>query len=160
MTSPAFRLLSLFLGLGALLLAGCSTAPRIGGVSVQVADLRPVDATLFETRATMTVRYINENVIPLGYSGASFQLRLNGSYVGKAVSDQPIGLPPLQSITQDVTLYLENAALLRQAIASARDGVVSYRLDTVLLQTLGEEKTRVKTSAEGSIDISALAKPQ
>jgi LEA14-like dessication related protein len=140
-----------------LCLASCASGPRLAGITVQLVDLRPADMTLLETRAVMTLRYVNENVIALGLSGGSHRLFINGKYVGKGVSNAPVGLAAMSAVTQDVTINLENGALLSQLASAAREGAVHYRLESVLIQRLGDRRNDMKTSYEGSIDLSGLA---
>lgn len=141
----------------AFVFAGCSSVPRLGGMTVQLVDLRPAEVTPLETKAIMTLRFTNENVIALGFSGSTHRLFINGKYVGKAVSDQPLGLAPLTTTTQDVTIYLENGALLRQIAQIAHDGAVKYRLESSLAQTIGESRNRINTSSEGSVELPEFA---
>lgn len=143
-----------------VLLTGCSPG-RPQGISVSAVSFRPTDASLLESSGVLTVRYTNENIYPLGYSGSKHKLYLNGSYVGTAVSDQPFGVPPLNTITQDVTVHLENIPLVRQLIAIRDTQTASYRLDSVLFQTVDEERFEAKLHSEGTVDLrglSALAK--
>lgn len=142
--------------LASLILAGCSGV-KLGGVTATVVDFRPTQASLLESTGTLTVRYTNENISPLGFSGSSHKLYLNGSYVGKAVSDRPFGVPPLNTVTQDVTLHLENLALVRQLLAVRDSQTAAYRLESVLFQTVYEEKFEIKTRSEGSLDLRGLA---
>src|ERR1041384_4320791 len=105
------------LALASLLFAGCASYAFKGGIGVSLVDFHPTDASLLESRGTLTVRYTNETISPLGYSGSTHKLYLNGSYVGKAVSNTPFGIPPLNSVTQDVPVQFENLALVRQLLA-------------------------------------------
>jgi LEA14-like dessication related protein len=140
-------------------LAGCGGSNiQQGGITVVPIDLKPVNATLLESEAILTLRITNENIGPLGFSGSSHRLYLNGSYVGNSVNDRPFGVPPLRSITQDVTIHFENLALVRQLASVGESRTASYRLETVLHQTIYEDKTQLKVHAEGSLDLSALAK--
>lgn len=125
-------------------------------MSVALVDFRPTDASLLESRAVLTLRYTNENISPLGFSGSRHKLYLNGSYVGTAVSDQPFGIPPLTTTTQQVTIQLENLALIKQLVAIRESQTVAYRLESVLFQTIYEDKYQVKTNSEGSIDLRSL----
>ncbi|QYM79296.1 LEA type 2 family protein [Horticoccus luteus] len=141
----------------ALVIAGCTSVPRLGGITVHLVDLRPSAVAPLETTAVMTLRYTNENVIALGFSGGTHRLFINGKFVGKAVSDQPIGLAPMTTATQDVTVYLDNGALLRQLAQVARDGAVHYRLESSLAQTIGDRKNQINTSSEGSVELPEFA---
>lgn len=151
------RPLSLFFALLSLVVAGCSHGGRPGGIDVSVVDFRPTDASLLESRGILTVRYTNENISPLGFSGSRHKLYLNGSYVGTAVSNQPFGVPPLTSVTQEVQVQLENLALVRQLVAIRDSQTAAYRLESVLFQTIYEDKFEIKCRAEGSLDLRSLA---
>jgi len=152
-------LTSIVLGLCAVL-TGCTTGVKPDSITVSVADLKAADATVLETRLTATLRFTSESLNAFGFSGSSHKLYLNGTYVGRAVSNTPIGLPPLSTTTHDVTLVLENAALVKQLLAARDNPVVNYRLETVLFTTSGEDEMRVKGTAEGTIDLRALQASQ
>jgi LEA14-like dessication related protein len=145
------------LALLSLCVAGCGSSVQQGVVTVVPIDIKPVNATLLESEVVLTLRITNENIGALGFSGSSHRLYLNGSYVGNAVNDRPFGVPPLQSVTQDVTVHLENLALVRQLAALGESHTASYRLDSVLYQTIYEDKSQMKVHAEGSLDLSRLA---
>lgn len=157
MTLRPFALGAFLFAALAFVFAGCGSVPRLGGISVQLVDLRPADVTALETKAIMTLRFTNENVIALGFSGSTHRLFINGQYVGKAVNDRSLGLAALTTVTQDVTIYLENGALLRQLIQVAHDGAVKYRLESSLAQTIGDRRNRIDTSSEGSVALPGFA---
>ncbi|MDB6093652.1 MAG: Water Stress and Hypersensitive response domain protein [Verrucomicrobia bacterium] len=150
---PIFALL--LLGVG-LLLNGCNTTAKPDSVTVTVADLKAADATLTETRVIVTLRFTSESVNAFGFSGSAHKLYFNGGYVGKAVSHTPIGVPPLSSVTHDVTMILENAALVKQLLTVQGNPVVKYRLESVLFATAGEEEMKLKSQSEGTINLSGL----
>jgi LEA14-like dessication related protein len=140
----------------AALLAGCSSAVRPDSVTVSVADLKPADASATETRIIVTLRFTSESLNAFGFLGSTHKLYLNGGYVGKAVSSKALGLPPLSTATQDVTMVLENAALVRQLLSAGGEPVVRYRLESVLHTKSGDDEMRVKSKYEGSIDLRHL----
>jgi Conserved secreted protein len=135
---------------------GCS-GPRPGGIAVTLVDIRPTSATVLESTAVLTLRLTNENIAPLGFSGSAHKLYLNGNFVGRAVNNDPFGIPPLTSVTREVTVHLENLSLLRQLIAVRDSQTASYRLDNVLHQTVYEERTEMKSESRGSIDLRSFA---
>lgn len=149
-------LLAVF-ALVSLLLAGCSSHGPVGGMSASLVDIRPTNASLLESDAVATIRLTNENIAPLGFSGVQIKLYLNGSYVGNGLSNNPFGIPPLNSATQEVTVHFENLALIKQLAAISNSRTVAYRLDSTLFQTIDEEKNTIKTSSQGSLDLRALA---
>lgn len=141
----------------AFALGGCATARHLGGVTVSLVEFRPSEASLLENKAELTVRYTNETISPLGFSSSRHKLFLNGEHVGQVVSDRPFGVPPVSSVTHDVTLDIENVAQVRQLLAGGPSQTVSYRLESELFQTVYEEKYEIKTRAEGVIDLKMFA---
>jgi len=141
---PLFALLSL-----GLFLAGCATGAKPGGITVTAVSLQVSPTDL---RVPLMLHFANENVVPLGYSSSVHKLYLNGSFVGKAVNDQPIGLPPMNAANREVYLQLDNAALARQ-LAAGGSRPVHYRIETVLHQTVDEDKLQIKTASEGSLEL-------
>lgn len=152
----SLRLLSVFALLCGLFVSGCQTRFSIGEISVAVVDLRPAGASMMESRAVMTVRYFNENVIPIAFTSTSHKLYLNGTYVGKAVSNDALGLPPASTATQDVVVFFENTQLLNQLAQVGRSGNVSYKLVSTLIYQKGDETERVPAETSGTIDLSSL----
>jgi LEA14-like dessication related protein len=150
---PGFLILALL----SLVLVGCSGPGLRGGINVTVVDFRPTEASLLESRGMLTLRYTNETISPLGYSGSTHKLYLNGSYVGKAVSDRPFGVPPLNTATQEVTVQFENLALIRQLFSVRDSKSAAYRLESVLFQTVYEDDYQIKLRSEGSLDLRSLA---
>jgi LEA14-like dessication related protein len=144
------------LAMGLLFLAGCATDLRISGVTISITDIRPLNATVFETQAAVTLRYINESVVPIAVSKSSHKLYFNGSYVGKAVSSEPVGLPSMKTGTQTVTMYIENLALLQKLQGMAGESVISYQIDSVLYVEAGEAYDNVKVRSSGQLDLSVL----
>jgi LEA14-like dessication related protein len=150
------RLLTL-LGVCLLLFAGCQNrTSKLGEISVTVVDLRPVGSTLLESQAVLTLRFVNENVMPFGFAGTSHKLHLNGSYVGQAVSNEPFGMQPLSTTTREVTLMLENLALVQQVLAMRGQGTVSYRLDSIIFTKEGDDTLKLPTKTQGTLDLQAL----
>lgn len=153
------RLPRLLLPIVAFLVAltGCATDFQLSEISVSIMSIRPISATALETQARMTLRFTNANVLAIGVSGTKHKLYLNGTYVGQAVNDEAIGLPPLGTATADVTLQLENIALAKQLIQSTSQKSVSYRLDSRLYVRAGEDWQNYNCTQQGSVDLQALA---
>jgi LEA14-like dessication related protein len=148
------KLLSGFLVFAAL--AGCNSLTRSGRVTTTVVDFRPSQASLLETQAQLTLRYVNEEAEDLELSGSVHELYLNGGYVGKAVSKDSLALPRLSSATQTVTVFLENLALIQKLQGLQGMQAISYRLDSQLYVGTAKESRRIRTSCTGQLDLSAL----
>jgi LEA14-like dessication related protein len=147
------RLTVLFILACGLVLTGCLSTSKLGEISVSLVDIKPVGGTVFESRAVLTLRFVNENVIPFSISGSSHKVYLNGSYVGKAVSNEPLGLQPQSTATRDVTVFLENTVLLKEALSLGRSSTISYRLDNIVFTTDGEDKVQLRSETKGSLDL-------
>jgi hypothetical protein len=156
---PIPLLLSALLGC-CLLLTGCSTtASEVGGITVSVDGFRKYDASPAPTKAIMILRFTSENTRGIGFSGSTHRVFLNGTLVGTAVNSNPIGLPPLESITQDVVIDLVNPAAVKQAKAVAGDNPSRYRVESVLRFTINEDKAKVTSVFEGTVDLRGLDTP-
>jgi LEA14-like dessication related protein len=114
MTRTSF-LPTLALVVSALFLGGCASAGKLGGISVTVAGIQSAQPSLFETQAVVTLRYLNENVVPIGLSGSRHKLYLNGTLVGQAVSNKAVGLPQLAAATETVTVIFQQRVRDRTA---------------------------------------------
>ncbi len=144
------------LALFSAVLAGCS-GPSIGGMSISIVGMKPTDPAQLGDHLTLTLRFINENVIAYGFSRAQHRLSLNGQYVGTATSTQALGIPPTEAATQDVTVKLENVAAVRDALATRATKPITYRLESVLFQTIDEDHYENKVVASGVLDLSGAA---
>jgi hypothetical protein len=137
-------------------LAGCNSGPRLSGVTATLAGIRPADAKALDAGAILTLRYVSENVNALGFSGSTHKFYLNGSYVGKATSNEPVGLPPLGAVTQEVTVIFEKPEVVRQAVAAHGQPPAQYRLESVMRFTDGEEHLELKSNFEGIVNLRGL----
>lgn len=143
------------------LFAGCATLSDTGGLSVSVTHVQPTEASLFETVADLTVRLTNETPRPLALAGSTHRLYFNGTSVGRAVSNQRVSGPDLGTVTQTVTVHLENLPLIRKVteLAQTEAPRISYRLDSVLHPAEGQGYGSFRTTSTGELDLSSLAMP-
>jgi LEA14-like dessication related protein len=141
----------------ALWATGCATFTASRDVSVGLVNVLPVNASLFETSAELTVRVTNQTARPLAFAGSTHRLYLNDSYVGTAVSNSRLTVPEFTSSTQTVTVHLENLVLLRKftELSNSRATKVAYRMESQL-HPEGGGLGRVKALATGELDVSGL----
>ncbi|HTO03397.1 MAG TPA: hypothetical protein VL069_06830 [Opitutus sp.] len=157
----SLRLGFLLSAICALVVAGCSSAPSFrGSVNVTLLDVRSTDISLASSQAPLTLQFTNESIAPLGYSKSTHRLYLNGKYAGKGESARPFGIPPQNSITREVTFDLENPATIRQLVSSSDSQTVSYRLESVLFQTVYEDDSRIKVESEGTVTLGGTSRQQ
>lgn len=141
----------------AVVLGGCATIPREGGVSVSLVSVVPQQSSLFETTARLTLRFINETARPLELAGSTHRIYINGAYVGRAVTNERLTIPQLGTMTQTMDAHLENLALMRKAQELGNATVVEYRIDSRLLP-LADERA-IGATATGQLDLSGFIGP-
>jgi hypothetical protein len=133
--------------------AGCATLPRDGGVAVSLVSIVPQQSSLFETSAQLTLRYTNETARPLEFTGSTHRLFVNGTYVGRAVTNERVGVRELGTTTQTITAHLENLALMRKAQELGNVTTVDYRIESQLF-THDARGNTLGAVATGQLDLS------
>lgn len=147
-----------WLGLVLLGSAGCATLSRPPVLSVSVTNVLPTQASLLETSAALTLRFVNEGVEPLNLAGGVHRLYLNGSYVGRAVTSERVNVPALSTVTQTVTIYLENLTLMRKVVEFSHTEAprIAYRLESRLHLADDRRFGGIATSTAGELDLSGF----
>jgi hypothetical protein len=135
---------------------GCATPPRLGGLTVSLVSIRPVAMALLETTAELTLRFTNETGRPLQLGGGSHRLYVNGSYVGRAVSNQSLLVSEFGTATQIVTAHLGNLALMRTAQEIEQSAVADYQIESMLQLSRDNGGGRLETIATGRLDLSGF----
>jgi LEA14-like dessication related protein len=152
-----FPLRLLAIALGLVWLTSCRSHIKLGGVVVSIVELKPVATAAALTQATLTLQYTNENVVPIGTTSSTHKLSLNGVYVGKAVSNDPVGLPPRQRAKQDVTVRFEHPEQIQALLKTTDPKNTTYRLETDIVVMDGEDRNDLYSTHEGTVDLRALA---
>jgi len=137
-----------------LLFAGCASPPRASGISVTVTGFRAVEAATVPTQAIMILTFTSENVDSVGLTHTSHKLYLNKRYVGQALNENPVGVPPMGTVNQEVTFNLEDAGVVRQILSFTDQA--PYRLESILFYTEGDDKHQIKVSSEGKVPLLGL----
>jgi LEA14-like dessication related protein len=105
----------------------------------------------------LTLQFANENVASVAMDNSTHRLLLNGTYVGKAVTTSPEGLPAMAPTTLKIPVDFENPMLVRQLANAAGAKAVSYKLESNMLVVFGDDKIHVKSNEQGTLDLSPLA---
>jgi LEA14-like dessication related protein len=137
-------------------LGGCATATRSSAPGVALVDVRPIEATAFETRLRVTVRVTNPGDAPLTFSGSRHELTINGRAMGSALGAEPLTVPALSTATQETTLSLSNFTLLALARDLQRQPTTRYTISSTWFIP-GLLKRSVSSENMGEIDLGALA---
>jgi LEA14-like dessication related protein len=139
-----------------LFASGCATMPQEGGVAVNLVSIRPLQSSLFETSAELTLRFTNESSRPLALAGSTHRLYVNGTYIGRAVTNEPLTLPQLGTMTQTLTAHVENLALMRKAQELGNVSSVDYKIDSRLHATDAHGGGTLAATSTGQLDLGGL----
>jgi len=150
MKTPWLKALSIFSF--CLFFAACGSSNKIGNVLVDLIGCAPADQA---AQLKLSLRYSNENVFAIAISETQGKLYLNNEYVGSYVNPLPVGIPQLTSLTREGTLKVEKPEVLER-IRSSSSSSVAYRLESVMLLQVSEDKSRLKSNTSGQIDAASL----
>ena len=131
-----------------LFLAGCSTPPerRLDAPSLTVTRL-----TVAADSATLDLKFTNPNTVPLVIDHSFHTLVLGNTSIGRIDDKQPIGLPPLGSITHSVTLNSALAAKARAALAQSPGEVRAHVGSALEVTTSDDDTITLKASGTGLV---------
>ena len=110
-----------------LLLCGCG---KSNGPSVNLVNVQFKDATVFETTTTFTMRISNDAPEARRFTGSAHKIYLNGLYVGKGLSASEVEVPRLGTVTQDITVHLNNLALATRIKSVIEAKRFDYRIQS------------------------------
>ena len=127
------------------MLAGCGSAPKLERIGVRVKEISP-------SGATVTLLFINPNNIPLVVQSTEHTLTLGGISTGVIKNPKPLGIPPLGTITESVTLSDAVAQKVARAV-SIHPGPATYVIDSTLNLTWDDDTYAYKTSDRGSVTL-------
>ncbi|HVS02475.1 MAG TPA: LEA type 2 family protein [Thermoanaerobaculia bacterium] len=134
-------------------LAGCASLGRLEPPEVDLVDLRLRDVGLLETSLGLSLRIFNPNRWALPVAAASYELFLGGVRVGRGTTDAGFEVPRLGSETVELTIGLDNLALLRQVRPILDAGRFDYRIEAT--HYLGGRWNRrgVESVHQGQLDL-------
>jgi len=133
--------------MGLLMLTGCSSAPKLERIGVQVKELTST------TSGTMiTLRFINPNNVPLVVPGSEHTLYLNGTLVGFIKNRKALGIPPLGTVTESIALFGDTAKSAGHFIAD-HPGSAAYTLESTLRLNWNDDIYNYKTSDQGHVTL-------
>jgi len=144
---------------GGLAFSGCQTRYKISGIAIAVTDVQPTaasSATGNHRRAVMTLRFFNDNIMPVAFSETTHKLYLEGNYVGLATNRQAVGIPPAGNVDREVFIEIEKPQVLSQLAAQGYTGPVNYRLVSTVRYRRGNETEHIPVQSRGQVDLSTL----
>lgn len=146
------RFITGLLLLSGLLLTGCQTRPPMGEITSVVDAIKLTSAN--GDRGIVTLRYANENIVPVSFASSTHVLSLNGNKVAEINDPKPLGLAQLTSTTRDFPVDFTNPTLMREL----DHAVAGYRLDSVLLTQSLDKKEKIKGNTSGHVTINGGTK--
>ncbi|MEM7225502.1 MAG: LEA type 2 family protein [Pseudomonadota bacterium] len=133
-------------------LAGCA---GIGDEAlppeVNLINIRPVEAQVFEQRFDVDLRIINPNDFDLDLDGLTFNLDVNGSRFASGVSNQAFTVPRLGETKTTVTASTSLFDIFQQFLTIAERTDLSYKISG-LAYLNHFAKRRVPYEASGRLD--------
>jgi len=123
---------------------------------VGLVSIRPLQSTLFETTAELTLRLTNESSRPLELAGSTHRLYVNDAYVGRAVTNERLTIRQLGTTTQTLTAHLENLALMSKTQELGNVSVVDYKIESRLRVAEEIGGGTLAATASGKLDLSGL----
>lgn len=132
----------------AAVLCGCGGK---NGPAVSLVNVRFQNATALETTATFTIRLSNDAPEARQFTGSSHKIYLNGLYVGKGLNDKNIDVPRLGTVTQDITVHLNNLALATRIKAVVEAKRFDYQIKSVFYGKGWLD--RMSSESEGRLDL-------
>jgi len=120
-----------------------------------LAGLDIDNVEIFETEGTVTVRIVNGDRKPITIDGSSFNLYLEGSKIGRAVSNERLEIEGLSSATLEVPLFISNLRLASRvySIFEQRSDI-DYRIKSKLwlVAPVGTRKIRLEHVGRFDLD--------
>ena len=151
---------SLLAFLAALLgMTGCTSFGTRSGVEASLMDVRLESMQTLETTAIFLVRVDNADRERLSIDGSEYRFYLNGDYVGKALSNQPVEVKPYDSATYEVKAHLGNFRVARKLRAMIDERRIEYRLKGRLHGGRGDRDRSYSVANEGLLDVNEFLKP-
>ncbi len=143
-----------------LLLGGCASLGDLEKPDVMLVDLRMDDVRVLEATARATMRLDNENLEPLYVEGGVYELFINGSRVGKGLSNAQFQIPGLSSVTRDIEVNLSTLSMARGITSVINSEKIDYRIDSRIYIRLDGRVRRVNVSRSGTLDRNDLPAPR
>ncbi len=141
-----------------LVLASCATIRDQPALTVELADLRLRDATLWETTGEMIVRIENAEPDPIRLAGGAHRIYLNGDYVGQGLTHEAIEVPGLATASQAILVHFRNLALVSRLRPMLESAQFDYEIHSRLYGIVGGRDRRWSVSSSGRLDLRGLTR--
>jgi hypothetical protein len=151
---PTRRLAALALGL----LPACASPmepPPLVPVGVKLVDMAVAGVDQHETRLALTMRYANENPVPLATLGGVIGVSLNEVRAGKALFKRFLEIPGPGEATETVELRIKNALLLGELEGLRSAKTLDYVVEAKLYLDPRHVERIMTSSRAGRLELAA-----
>lgn len=108
--------------------AGCATMDDVVPPKVNLVNIVPLSASVFEQRFIVDLRVANLNNFDLPLAGMSFEMDVNGSYFATGLSNRKTVVPRLGTAVVSLETTANSFDLFRQILNAVRIGTVEYSI--------------------------------
>lgn len=141
----------------AALLAGCNSTRDLSGFVVEIESVDNVELSSGTAAVTVTLRYRNETLVPVGITASEHRLFLNGELIGEGETVRPIGTRANSSNTGSLVFELKTAEALNRLRAAIASGRANYEIQSVLRVLSGSQKLVSKTNNTGTLELGNIS---
>jgi len=134
------------LGLLSLFVAGCSSGPKLGGLTARLVGIAPMASGEF----ALTFEYANDNLLPVGLANSRHEITLEGVSIGRVESKEPLGLPRLALGRQTMVVTLSDPSLVARLMAVRPGDPIGYQMRSTLFITAGSQDLQSRSSFTGN----------
>lgn len=136
--NAVFIMRTLFLLLLMPLLRACAPLADVQPPQVELVNVRPGSFAVYQSQGEVALQLVNNNDQPITVTGATYEVIIDATHVGRAIARDPIEIPPHVAAAQRATLYIRNQ-------------VMFDRLKTILQQP------RIHYTIRGSLELTTAA---
>jgi LEA14-like dessication related protein len=141
-----FFLLSAF---SCLVFTGCNSSKNeLGEIGISLVDVKAGSGS---GETVVTLRFVNENIVPFGITSSTHRLQLNSTPVGRVINNASFGIAAMSMATRDFVLEVENVAALQQWLGAGRSTGTSYLLESELIAMRGDSRHRLRSQISGTL---------
>ena len=134
--------------------AGTGERPELLPPQVTLVDVAVLGVARDETTLALTMRFANENLLPLATLGGVYGVSLNGVRAGKALSNLAQEIPGPGEATQAVELRIDNE-LLQGELRSLRSATsLDYVIEAKLYLDPRHPERILTSSRSASLELS------
>lgn len=154
MNRPSRRRFLSVLALASPVAAGCTSVSDEPPVGVLLSDIAPGQGGgVGDAPLLLVVRLENASPEPITIEGCSYRIRLNGTDIGRGLSNETLPLDRLSTATVRVPVHLSTVRLLGSLYRILNSSQVTYELDATLYVQRGSRSRKYRVTREGAMDL-------